>query len=86
MSEIVWKTTPRGLVAAHHPGHGPTSDVGIYLRTHRHAWTFVGGKPSATGVHPVYECWCAAVIEDLHVTVEPAPGARWSPLTFAVTV
>lgn len=55
----------------------PTSEVGIYLRTHEHSWLRSGSKRYPTGSwHPVFTCSvCGDVICDLHVEVDAPGGA-----------
>lgn len=49
---------------------GPTSQTGIYLRSHVHDWVENGALINGglnPGWNPTFECWCGSVIVDLHV-------------------
>jgi len=49
---------------------GPTSETGVYVRTHTHDWIENGALVNDgfnPGWNPTFECWCGSVIVDLHV-------------------
>lgn len=50
----------------------PSSETGIYLRTHKHVWRESGTVtwPSGT-VEPTFDCYCGARIASRAVVVKP---------------